>query len=572
MAKKTQRNSKTNRNRNFRKDDSNCNSNNNANRKPKEVELNVDESRLNKADLGVRGHASRDNDVAWYAKNEALLRDSASFPYGVPLGTKLPTTLQAQVDQFGGTTVTFNDSIASIPGVCSVHWIPTIGISDDTYSAANLAARNIYSFVRHANSGSANYDSPDLMMYLLATDSCYSFYAMMVRAYGCMQTYSATNRYLPKALIQAMGLNFDDLMLNLPQFRYFINQYALKLGSLCVPAEMAYIERHIWMNSGVYTDSALWKAQTYTYVQDVFYKFVEVTQGPGYLEYTPWITSTSTSKRFTEIASFANQLIEPLLASEDIGIMSGDILKAFGRDNLFFVNMIAEEYAVAPAYSPEVLSQIENSTILGYPTNNTTTGRSRNIIQDVTGANAGAIRQHFEFESTDVSDEKRASTIVLALPRILNMHLENPTAGDSMVASRLTNIVTELAWSPDDPGKFTLWVPEQTGSEICSKVVFHVIGNNGALSSFAAETYGLMAATTVTARLSALVASFDWAPQLALVRANGTVADLLGYTTDFDNYTSLTANDLKRMHDAALLSEFDVPQMARLSTKPTATK
>lgn len=540
--------------------------------KSKKTEIDIPDSDINVADLGIRGRSRKDNDVSWYAKNEALLRDSASFAYGIPLGTAINSVPQANFSQFGGTTISATGLAKVIPGVCAVHFVPTIGMSDDTYSAANLAARNIYSFVRHANSGSANYDSPDLMMYLLATDSCFSFYAMMVRAYGLMRTYSATNRYLPKVLVESMRLNYNDLMTKLAEFRYFINQYAVKLGSLCVPGDMSYIERHIWMNSYVYTDSASWKAQNYLYVQDAFYTFVEQTEGPGYLEYTDWVTNSGSNMGLNEIIAFANALIEPLLASEDIGIMSGDILKAFGRDNLFYVNMIAEDYTVLPAYSAEVLSQIENTIVLGEPSASTTLSTySRNITQDVTGPTAGAIRQHFfwEVSATTATPGYRSQIAALALPRILNMHKDEVSAGDTMVATRMMNIVTQLGYSTEPSPGYAVWEVEQCGSEICVSVEISYIVPGAARGRYNLNTYGIIVPTTQASITQAALASFDWAPQFAVVYYQSSGSQVQGYTTDFDNYTVLTSNDLTRMHDAALLSEFDVPQMARLSGSPT---
>lgn len=536
----------------------------------KKTEIDIPDADINKADLGIRGKSSRDNDIAWYAKNEALLRDSASFAYGIPLGTKINGTVQANMSQFGGTTISLYGNAEVLPGILAVHFVPTIGMSDDTYSAANLAARNIYSFVRHANSGSANYDSPDLMMYLLATDSCFSFYAMMVRAYGIMRTFSATNRYLPKTVVEAMRLDYNDLMQHLADFRYFINQYAVKLGSLCVPGDMSFIERHIWMNTNVYTDSASWKAQLYMYVQDAFYTFVEQTSGPGYLEYTDWVGNSASKMNLDSIMSFANALIEPLLASEDIGIMSGDILKAFGRENLFYVNMIAEDYTVLPGYSAEVLSQIENTTILGTPSSSTTlSSYTRNIVQDVTGPTAGAIRQHFFWEvpAVTATSTYRGQIAALAMPRILNMHKDDVSAGETMVASRLTNIVTNLGYSNDPSPGYAVWEVEQCGSEICTSLEISRIVPGGARG---VANYNQYAVTTATAL--AAMATFDWAPQLAVITITGNAASIVGYSTDFDNYTVLTSNDLVRMHDAALLSEFDVPQMARLSSKPSTSR
>lgn len=58
-----------------------------------------------------------------------------------------------------------------------------------------------------------------------------------------------------------------------------------------------------------------------------------------------------------------NTIIASLQTSEDIGTMSGDILKAFGENAMFKLESIAEDFSVTPIYSQEVLSQINSAKI-----------------------------------------------------------------------------------------------------------------------------------------------------------------------------------------------------------------
>lgn len=130
------------------------------------------------------------NDPSWYAANSALLRDSASFSFNNPLGNRI--TLSG-----APSSVSISRTFA-IPGVYAIYCGPSIGRSLDNSSPVNIAARNIYSFVRHANSGHSNYDAPDLMLYLLAMDQLYSGLAFMSRAYGVMSQYSQATGIYPK--------------------------------------------------------------------------------------------------------------------------------------------------------------------------------------------------------------------------------------------------------------------------------------------------------------------------------------------------------------------------------------
>lgn len=104
------------------------------------------------------------NDPKWYIVNGQLAKDVASFSFNNALGASF------EIGTHGLTTLV-QPKKYSLPGIMTIPYVPSIGYSADGTSAANIAAKNFYSFVRHQNSGHANYDSPDLMMYLMAMDS-----------------------------------------------------------------------------------------------------------------------------------------------------------------------------------------------------------------------------------------------------------------------------------------------------------------------------------------------------------------------------------------------------------------
>lgn len=97
--------------------------------------------------------------------NPQLVKDVASLSFRTPLGS--PSGLPSRSNPVGRDR-------RSIPGIMNLYFVPTIGSSTAGESSAiNIAAKNIYSFVRHENSGRINYDAPDLMLYLLALDSAF---------------------------------------------------------------------------------------------------------------------------------------------------------------------------------------------------------------------------------------------------------------------------------------------------------------------------------------------------------------------------------------------------------------
>lgn len=518
--------------------------------------------------------SSKTNDPSWYAYNEALLRDSASVAFGWPVGNR--------IDFDHNDFRTSKGAYESVPGIMVFDVLPTIGGSYDRYSAVNVASRNIYSFVRHANAGHSNYDAPDLMMYLLAMDSVYSMYAYLVRLYGVLQLYTVYNRYYPNALVTGMKVDYDDMINHIADLRYFINQYAVKIGSMCVPNSMSYITRHIWMFSGLYVDSPSAKAQTYMYTPVGFYVFNE-TEGAGKLQLSLFKdVNEGNNLTFDQLTKYAEGLVDIILASEDMNIMSGDILKAFGPEGLFKVATISEDYMVLPSYEPEVLSQLQNATILEIADTMYEAGRF-DITQDPSVTGGGAILQTFRI--TMGKPEKAA---LYQGRQLLNMYKDDPTPADVMVASRLMAISTKT------DGVVTL---QHCGSELVvgARILYMGTDNkNWVVKSTQDFHYGmyleyktydnpgsagmtntLAAYSKVADFISDLsrLSNFNYHPQINIgsnLSVNGAASNDIaidGFMFDVNNYALVDEHTLAKMHETALLSEFSVPQMGAFSNK-----
>lgn len=502
-------------------------------------------------DTGMR--KSMTNDVRWYAQNPELLRDSSSMPYGWPLGY----TIDDRTADYEGNILTKS------PGILTARVALCPGVSKDNNSAVNVAARNIYSFVRHANSGHANYDSPDLMLYLLAMDEVYAMFYYGCRTLGTSMLFNQQNRYYPQAIVEALGFDYDDVISNLAQFRYYLNAISVKIGSMCVPSSMPILDRHRWIFSGLYTDSTTAKAQTYAYVPDGYRIYTEVESGGGKLVYTDF--ACDLKLKVAEYIEIMNSMINPIIGSEDMNIMSGDILKAYGPEGVFKLDSVAENFMVVPMYDHEVLTQFQNITFLGRA--NMATGNF-DITQD-NSINKGTIifdPNWGVIANGGTNDPRNAK-------RVLTLDLPNVTPADTMVASRLTNVThTETVQNVDHLHLTS------SGTEIATF---------GAMRMFDPETkvlngYNIEYSMTVLLGADSsstrfmfskidMLNKFDYHPPMALVvvSADGNTIYQTNQYQELDNYTVLDEIDLGSMHETAVLSEFNCPQMGSFNTKVT---
>lgn len=491
---------------------------------------------------------STSNSPDWYSSSAQLLKDSASFPYATALGSPVDAGIDTLTNNY-------------IPGIYSIELLPTVGVSQSNSSPINIAARNIYSFVRHANSGHANYDSPDLMLYLVAMDNIYSMYTFMVRMYGVASAYTYYNRYYPKGLIESMYMDYNDVIHNLSNLRYFINSFAVKIASMAVPANMSYMQRHQWIYSGYYIDSESVKAQTYIYNPYGFHVYDELS-GAGSLKMTQWKPSGNSLHTVRELIDYANAMIARIVESEDMNIMSGDILKAYGSDGIFKVVQVPDSYIIAPAYNPEVISQIQNAKIL-----HNWHMPSFDITQDPI---SGAILCEPYLVTGGTKTSPQELTAVQS-NTLVSMYKDNVEPGDTMVATRLSIVLNKNCFY-NDTGKELLNL-KSCGSEVVVNTRFC---SGGSQSWAADKSFEWSSGPTIST-----IIPYESDNTYSIIQKLGAISAFnnhpcfyvgtqpapnvkIVYSRFFDvnNYTIIDDNGLSKMHEVALLSEFSSPQVA----------
>lgn len=484
----------------------------------------------------------------WMVASDVIAKSVASISFntatGAPVDLGLPKTV-------------INQDFATIPGVMTLTYLPTPGISTNNNSAVNLAARALYSYVRHANSGHSNYDAPDLMMYLLAMDSMYSYLSWARRLYGYLSLYTQYNRYVPRALIEANGVNYDDLMANPAKFRSSLNLLIQSAGALVIPNSLGFIKKHMWMTSNCYLDDMSVKAQLYQFVPEGYWKYDELN-GPGQLTFTP----VGGGKLLTidEVIAAGRAIINPLVGSEDINIMSGDILKAYGNDGIFKVGLIDEDYSVVPSYNPSALNIIQNATMI----DGVISTKDNVITQDVSvSPNGGAILYNPTITATTAGTYGYQFT---GANRILTMHKDDITPRDVITATMGMVCTT---------GNDINLKIRSCGSEIfrTATISRFTADTNGnlTLSNLATQGYVSVLDTSQVAhftsflKYTAVMNYFNDHPaQLAYtVKTEGgkTSIELVSVNLDVDNYAVISPETLDNIHDASLMAMFNVPIM-----------
>lgn len=489
--------------------------------------------------------ASNTNDVSWYSKYGEFARDAATIPFSRPLGTP--------IDVFSDDTITENNQAGSTPGIMRIGFAPCIGNSKDYTSPINKSSIQYFTYQRSIQKASWDYDHQDVTIGLLALDSCYMFHALMRRAYNTMNLFTPLNMYYPRALVRAMGFDFDDIFNKMAEFRAYINEFGLRLQQYVMPDNFTLIDRHQWMCSGIYTDSHSSRAQTYVFTPDVFWKYNSTN---GSLSSKGWVSLTTDPSsagvliyhKLNDVIEFGDDLMNAISNDEDLAFISGDMYNMFGRGRA--VPVVNDLDTIVPSYDNTVLTQIENATVMGYfyP--------QQTITQDPT-VNNGAIISTIRVVANNSEVDNAAKRVVI------NMHEDQPTPAMVMEATRLT--ATSVVEKTENE---TFVYIDRCGTEFVTQLKILSYTKGSTTTGPTLNTTGTASSvihvlsTDYLTRLAFIsdISQFDWAPLMFITADDSAGRPIsVGAVADIDNFTSIEDPQLSMLHTAALYSLFDIP-------------
>lgn len=537
-----------------------------------------------RSDTRVKGHdilkdSPCTNDASWYNANGKLSEIAGRFSFNDPTGVTIDFN-RYNTGNATGIEASFKNAV---PGIFSIEYIPGPGTSEDGTAAVNVAARAIYSWIRSANSGARNYDPNDLMMYLLTMDEAYSFLSSLIRVYGTMKTTSMLNRYFAKGAVNAMGFDYDDLVNELPQLEWYINYCILQLSRFAIPAQMSYIARHTWMQSGIYTDGTSPKSQAYIYKAAGYRIYDPTNQGGGKLQYFAFADIDNTMDKdgglvnktqsgevlltMKGIKYVMSGMLNVITEDEDIATISGDLYKAFGDGGILHFTPMPADYVVPIVYDEEVLSQMQNTTFCGNPVVGSTpkTYPTFDITQDNNiGQSTVVYTPNFKFD--------KSVNAAANCDKLITFNNDMNISPDLVMVGTRMSVICQKVIASD-------WIfPKSCGSELATVGKIWNTTDGGItfdativkssrqidISMDKVETYEWKNLTDFFESYSD-VSAFKYAPAhlITLRSITGSTGTWFGpyLLQELDTYTILTPPDLEKLHVTALLSMFNVPTM-----------
>lgn len=529
------------------------------------------------------------NDVAWYAKDPRLVLDAARIPWNKPFGTALsPTSNNLGINitlpntNHDGFKIKEKAGSGAIPGICTLFCKPSFGTNTNINSPMNVCAQMLYTFVRHLNSGRKNYDVPDIMLYVSTFTDIYSFIEWMKRIYNAAYMYSRRNYYLGKAMLLAEHIDADSLVSELANFRYFINVCIKKVTAYAVPADITAFNRRAFLYRNTYIENPMGniKDQLYQLSPDGFYIFdYDSANSSGLLKYKR-INRSGSYLTIADFRNLFNSMMDKISGDEDFGIMSGDILKAYGGNILGLADQ-PEEGILVPTYDPIVLSQFKNADIVDVSRDEdayTAFGhRLGDVFQD---PSTGLLKSYEGLDSGKVP----FTTVYVHADKAITVETPDPDVGDVLEATRLKVAATPVWYSENGKSKYPLIY---SGTEICVRarfttyhldssgnmVLYHKDENqNGMLIASDdpwsnPESVGLTSAWVRLLAMAFKYAPIHWLYHITDEAAGGNHThelDAFIPVGNYDNTTMIGDEELTRIHEVALFSLFYVPGVAKV--------
>lgn len=467
-------------------------------------------------------YRSAQNDVNWYVARPNMLTDVARVPMNVATGVPIKIPGHA-----GG-----GDALYTLPGVATFTWYPTVGLSKDASSPINVVARSLFSFIRHVNSGTINYEQSDVVMYLMAIDSIYTVFQHCVRMYGLSMLSNPYNRYWMDIYAKAAGADPSDLRKNRDNYLGRINGLAAKISNLFCPNTFPFITRHIWLSSGVYLDRESARAQAYLFKVGGYLKYDPTHENGGAM-----IMHDITASTLGEWLDVLEDMLGAVMTDSDFSKISGDVLAAYGVQNMMRIATVDRDYVVVPTFQPEVLTQIQNTMWLD----------TEDTLKWATETSqTAAIWQKDNVIYSLPNVATRASSPRMS---VLLMPMDEPTPADVMVATR------NMFYLEKDGAADNVYYVH-SGSEIFTKIQVYasIYANNPTVFTFPKYNYFSKVGSSFPAYN--ILTNFNMHPSIYVDATMGLSSSFI--MAEINNAVVLSDATLEGMHTNALLSEFNI--------------
>jgi hypothetical protein len=478
------------------------------------------------------------NDVSWYKKLPAIFNKATNVTWYNQLGSNFSFMTRSR----GGLIDDIYPGYDTVPGILSLNMFTGPGTVRDPSDPMNISAISLFEYVRKAlNKPNPDYEQTDLAMYLYAVMDIYAQYCNIMRAFGIVNLFDADNMYVPYALAEAgYGWNrntFNYVVNNRANLLLRFDELIYKASWLFLPTNFTLMERQAWMFTNIFRDGGRTKSQFYIHRKRVDWLWDETTFDEG-SSLQPLKHDDMT---LVEMLDRFNTCIEAIRNSSSARIMQSDLRKAFENSSSWDMATTDPNYTVSFTVSDEVLSQIENATLTG-------------DIIDFTNYNTW-VRQsvdtntlyHFPVCNEEIMSAAMRAWEITADP-VINMHKQDPTPDDLMVATRNT-VYVDL----DEETETIIGVQYASDFMMSCDAYTYNYGDFSELQKIhfgpGVDRFDMQGCKAIATWFT-----FDWAPRMVLTVNNSNNVPVIYPLVEWDNYTAISREVVNNLHKVANFS------------------
>lgn len=504
------------------------------------------------------------NPVEDHAFSSTLLNNWGSVSFGNAIGA--PIQLWNRNPNAHGAVVTNPSQYA--PGILTYKIAPSVGHATSGDDPITQAGRYLMAFLRRGRSGVAPYQPADLMMHLISIAQVDAFILFMKRAYGIANSQNYLNKYIPKALLNAQNIDYDDLIMHMSDYVGYVNFLITKVNAYFVPNNMPYFSYYGSLFNNVYIESESIKDQMYQYTPWSFWQYREdvgETSGDVTTTLQPMmITGSARMMTAQDLFQFGLELLEPIMTSESAVQMQSDLRNAFGEAGLEHPAYIDSAYTVDPVNNYAVLEQMKNASILS--TLRTLYGFTAPAVSQVTQVNNSYIlspQQVIVSDSGSQYANQAAVAAVLNRALIMSTIVPNPDASVVMEDTRLMADIDVDFTSDGD----MLTINVESSSVLVMEAVISVKEPGGTVKLLSVPDVALFGSTVSINNVDLFqtftyLRSFKFSPKVfsGLMSQDGK-ATMNPMVWDFDNYAVIDGSILRNLNLLDFWTLFNIPNV-----------
>lgn len=482
------------------------------------------------------------NKVEYYVHNNLLLDQVSQLSFqhflgATPIGTYNVPTIER---------IFMNPS----PGVTYHRSVPTV--EHVQRSGINLAAMKLFTKLSMHSGRNMQYAPQDVATMLLALSQIFAMHSFTRRLFGAINISNYWNRMFPQAIVNAMGIDYDDFVAHYADYRTRYNALLATVNKVPILFNCGYLEKSATQYDFMWTDDESPLSQIYLYLPESTWIMDEASYSGGTILKTVPVCPHSGTRTFADLlVNVLRPMAFALQSSSTLNLVYADLLRLSKDDptvKFTTLDPIIDGFAVMPIHSYEALLHIHNMECIGVPSLPELYQRVNSLFTPFNDVypdpSYNALVYNPCFADVGNDDGKVPETIIWDSPT------PEPDAATRLEMSRYTSCRTNNFITPTDQA-YWAWV-------ILSDyyVTFMDIIKSDVTSPIAIKTLYNASEAPLDDVAFAAASQFDWHPLIK--RYDKTTGEFDNVFGDLTYFTTVPVQHLERLNEVTYLGLFDM--------------